>query len=125
MNALNGAHALMLSMMDKNTPSAQRDRSNSHFLISAVLYETLLLIRKMASVFNDDESFEKSLRLILQDPSAQALEQMHLKAARNDLAFHFLPDKFAEDLANTAAPDWCSLTVSEYGSVMFITPLQI
>lgn len=104
-NALNGAHTLMMTAMDKDTPAARRDRSNSHLLISAVLYETVSLIRKMASVFSGDESFEKSLRLILRDPSAQALEQMHLKAARNDVAFHFLPDKFAEALAKTDIPD--------------------
>jgi hypothetical protein len=100
-NALNGAHSLMNATIGKNTPAAQRDRTNSHFLISAVLYETLNLIRKMAYIFNGDESFEKSLKLILRDPSAQVLEQMHLKAARNDTVFHFLPDKFAEALEKT------------------------
>jgi len=59
----------------------------------------------MNHVFRNDTSFETSLRLILKDPSAQALEQMHLKAARNDSVFHFLPDKFAEALAKTHIPD--------------------
>lgn len=99
-NALNSAHSLMNFTAGSTTPAAFRDRMNSHFFVTGILYETLKLIRAMVRVFKDDPSFENSLRLILKDPAAQALEQMHLKA-RNDGIFHFLPEKFAEAIAKT------------------------
>ena len=39
--------------------------------------------------------------MILKDKTAQALEQMHLKAARRDAVFHYVPDRFAEAIAKT------------------------
>ena len=100
-NALNSAHSLMLSTEKRDTPSALRDRMNSYFFVSGILYESLKLIRAMSKVFAGDKSFETSLRLILKDTSGQALEKMHLKSVRHGGVFHFLPDRFAEAIAKT------------------------
>ena len=101
-NALNSAHSLMMSTTGKDTPAAIRDRMNSYFFVSGILYEALKLIRAMNTVFAGDKSFESSLRLILKDASGQALEQMHLKSVRHGGVFHFLPDRFADAIAKTA-----------------------
>jgi hypothetical protein len=100
-NALNSAHSLMLSTEKRDTPAALRDRMNSYFFVSGILYESLKLIRAMNKAFAGDKSFETSLRLILKDTSGQALEQMHLKSVRHGGVFHFLPDRFAEAIAKT------------------------
>ena len=100
-NALNSAHSLMMSTTGKDTPVAIRDRMNSYFFVSGILYEALKLIRAMNTVFAGDKSFESSLRLILKDASGRALEQMHLKSVRHGGVFHFLPDRFAEAIGKT------------------------
>ena len=71
-NALNAAHSLMVRTENRNTPAALRDRMNSYFFVSAILYESLKLIRAMSKVCGDDKSFETSLRLVLKDTSAKA-----------------------------------------------------
>ena len=100
-NALNSAHSLMMSTGSRNDPAALRDRMNSYFFVSAILYETLELIRKMSPVYGKDKSFQDSLQIVLKDKTAQALEQTHLKAARRDTVFHYVPDRFAEAIAKT------------------------
>ena len=100
-NALNSAHSLMISTTDKDTPAAIRDRMNSYFFVSGILYESLKLIRAMSKVFGGDKSFETSLRFILKDTSAQTLERLHLKSVRHGGVFHFLPDRFADAIAKT------------------------
>jgi hypothetical protein len=100
-NALNSAHSLMMSTESRNDPAALRDRMNSYFFVSAILYETLKLLRKMSSIYGRDKSFQDSLQIVLKDKTAQALEQAHLKAARRDAVFHYLPDRFAEAIAKT------------------------
>jgi hypothetical protein len=100
-NALNSAHSLMVSTTNRNDPAALRDRMNSYFFVSAILYETLKLIRKMSPVYGQHKSYQGSLQMVLKDKTAQALEQMHLKAARRDAVFHYLPDRFAEAIAQT------------------------
>jgi hypothetical protein len=104
-NALNSAHSLMENATDNNSPAGLRDRMNSYFFVSAILYEALKLIRTMNKLFAGDKSFEGSMRLLLKDPSGQMLEQMHLKAARRDAVFHYLPDRFAEAIAKTPMTD--------------------
>lgn len=100
-NALNSSHSLMVSTGSRNDPAALRDRMNSYFFVSAILYETLELIRKMSPVYGKDKSFQDSLQMVLKDKIARALEQMHLKAARRDAVFHYVPDRFAEAIAKT------------------------
>ncbi len=100
-NALNSAHSLMMSTGSRNDPAALRDRMNSYFFVSAILYETLELIRKMSPVYGKDKSFQDSLQIVLKDKTAQALERTHLKAARRDAVFHYVPDRFAEAIAKT------------------------
>lgn len=100
-NALNAAHSLMMNTEGRGTPAALRDRMNSYFFVSGILYESLKLIRAMSRMFGGDKSFETNLRLILKDTSGQTLEQMHLKSVRHGGVFHFLPDRFADALAKT------------------------
>src|SRR5437764_6751137 len=100
-NALNSAHSLMMTTANRNTPDAIRDRMNTHFFVSGILYETLKLIRAMSRIFMGDQSYETSLRLVLKDASGQALEQIHLKSVRHGGVFHFLPERFAEAIAKT------------------------
>jgi len=104
-NALNAAHSLMVNTGDRQTPEAQRDRMSSYFFVSGILYESLILIRKISEVFKGDVSFETNLRPILKNPSGQNLEKMHLKLVRHGGVFHFLPDKFAEAIAQTPMND--------------------
>jgi len=40
-NALNAAHSLMMSAEGRDTPAALRDRMNSYFFVSGILYESL------------------------------------------------------------------------------------
>lgn len=100
-NALNSAHSLMINTGSRDDPAALRDRMNSYFFVLAILYETLELIRKMSPVYRKDKSFQDSLQTVLKDKTAQALEQTHLKAARRDAVFHYVPDRFAEAIAKT------------------------
>jgi glycyl-tRNA synthetase beta subunit len=120
-NALNSAHSLMMSAGGRNDPAAIRDRTNSYFFVSAILYETLKLIRKMSPVFGKDKSFQDSLQIVLKDKTAQALEQRHLKAARRDAVFHFLPDRFAEAIEKTPMTEcvFASITGQQRGSIHY------
>jgi hypothetical protein len=120
-NALNSAHSLMMSTGSRNDPAALRDRMNSYFFVSAILYETLGLIRKMSPVYGKDKSFQDSLQIVLKDKTAQALEQMHLKAARRDAVFHFLPDRFAEAIEKTPMTEcpFASILGQQKGSIHY------
>jgi len=100
-NALNSAHSLMQLAADKNTPAATRDQWNSYFFVSAILYESLKLIRAMGAVFGKEKIFQDTIQTLLKDKTAQKLEQTHLKATRRDAVFHYLPDRFAEAIAAT------------------------
>ena len=104
-NALNAAHSLMMRTAGEDSPAALRDRMNGHLFVSGILYESLKLIRKMNGVFLGDKSFETSLRLVLKDPSSQAVEKMHLKPARHGAVFHFDPDRFTGAIAKTPLSD--------------------
>jgi hypothetical protein len=121
-NALNSAHSLMAGTTGKNTPAAIRDRMNSYFFVSAILYEVLKLIRKMSAVYRNDKSFQDSLQIVLKDKTAQTLEQMHLKAARRDAVFHYLPDRFAEAIAKTPMTEcvFASILGQKKGSVHYL-----
>jgi hypothetical protein len=98
-NALNSAHSLMMSTTGKDTPAAIRDRTNAYLFISAILYETLKLIRTMCGPFKGDTSFETHLRVVLED--THSLAKNHLKDVRSGGVFHFLPDRFATAIAKT------------------------
>ncbi len=104
-NALNSAHSLMTNTTGKDTPAALRDRMNSYFFVSGILYESLKLIRTMNKVFAGEKSFETSMRLVLKDASSQTLEQMDLKSIRHGGVFHFLPERFAKAIARTPMTD--------------------
>jgi len=95
-NALYSVHSLLLDPPKIDTPEVVRNRINSYLFGSALLYETIVLIRKMKRVFADDETFQKGLRMILKNSTAQMLEQSHLKAARNHAVFHFIPEEFGK-----------------------------
>lgn len=100
-NALNSAHSLMTSTMDKRTPAAQRDRMNSYFFASAILYETLDLIEKIGCVYREEKIFQNTLHHLLKDKTFQTLKRMHLKGVRRDAVFHYDPDRFTEAIMNT------------------------
>jgi hypothetical protein len=105
-NALNFVHSVMLCAGEGNGPKAERDRLNSYFFASAIMYEGLKLIRAMNKVFKDDAPFQNGLRLFLRDPVAQNIETMHLKPARNQAIFHFVPETFSETI-NGATVNTC------------------
>jgi len=94
---------------------------NSYFFVSAILYETLKLVRKMSPVYGKDKSFQDSLQIVLKDKAAQALEQMHLKAARRDAVFHFLPDQFAKAIEKTPMTEcvFVSILGQQKGSIHY------
>jgi hypothetical protein len=98
-NALNSVHSLLILAGEELTPQAARDRLNSYFLASALLYEILGLIRRMNKVFQNDEMFQKHLRTLLKDPSAIKIEHAHLKPIRREAVFHFDPESFAETIS--------------------------
>jgi len=93
-NALNTSHSLIERKFKLDTPEVVRNRMNSFLFSSALLYEGIVLVRKMKKLFAGEDVFEKGLWMLLRDPVAQRVEQTHLKAARNHAVFHFLPDKF-------------------------------
>src|SRR5258708_21930309 len=120
-NALNSAHSLMISTTGRDTPAALRDRMNSYFFVSAILYESLKLIETMSPVYGKDKSFQTSLQLLLKDKTAQALKRMHLKAVRRDAVFHYLPDRFAEAIAKTPMTEcvFASILGQQKGSIHY------
>jgi hypothetical protein len=58
---------MMLYAGDNPSPRAARDRLNSYFFGSAIMYEALKLVRAMNQLFSDDEIFQNDLRLMLKD----------------------------------------------------------
>ena len=112
MNALNFAHSPTLYAGDRETPDARRDRLNSYFLVSAILYEVLKLVETMHKVFKDDPEFQNGLRLVAKDKGAETFKQDNLDPLRNGAVFHFLPGKFAETL-NKATCNECSFIEAE------------
>lgn len=55
----------------------------------------------MVVVFGKEKIFQDTIQTLLKDKTAHKLEQTHLKAARRDAVFHYLPDRFAEAIATT------------------------
>jgi hypothetical protein len=100
-NALNSAHSLLMSGSKSETPERVRNTMNSYFFAGALLYEGLGLVRKMIKPFADDIAFQNGLRMILRNPVAQKIEQMHLNPARNHAVFHFLPDEFEKAIGKS------------------------
>jgi len=82
------------------TPAAKRDRLNSYLFGSAIMYEVLHLIRDMGREFRDDDVYQKGLRSLLADPTAQQIEQDYLKKVRHNAVFHFDVDMFKEKIDN-------------------------
>jgi hypothetical protein len=82
------------------TPAAKRDRLNSYLFGSAIMYEVLHLIRDMGREFRDDDVYQKGLRSLLADPTAQQIEQDYLKKVRHNAVFHFDVDMFREKIEN-------------------------
>jgi hypothetical protein len=103
-NALNSSHSLIIRSHKVDTPEVVRNRMNSFFFSSALMYEGLVLIRKMKKLFGGEAAYESGLRMLLRNPLVQRLEQMHLHAARNHAVFHFLPDKFEEAIKREKHP---------------------
>jgi hypothetical protein len=103
-NALNSSHSLILRSFKVETPGIVRNRMNSYFFSSALLYEGIRLIRKMNRVFADDVSFQTGLRMLLKDPMAQKIEQGHLSPARNHAVFHFIPEEFKQAIRKESPP---------------------
>jgi hypothetical protein len=104
-NALNAGHSLMVRAGNNDTPSAQRDRMNSYFFSSAIFYEILKLIRSMGAVYGKEKIFQDTIQALLKAKRVQELEQEHLKAARRDAVFHYLPQRFAEAIMTTGMID--------------------
>jgi hypothetical protein len=101
-NAMNSIHSLLRRPPGPETPERVRNGINSYFFASALLYEGLILIRKMNSTFANDETFQGGLRMLLKDPVAQMVERDHLNSARNHVVFHFLPDEFKKAIDKSA-----------------------
>jgi hypothetical protein len=55
----------------------------------------------MNSLFGKDKVFQDTIQPLVKDKTAQALRRMHLKAARHEVIFHLLPDRFAAAIAKT------------------------
>ncbi|MGA2923275.1 MAG: hypothetical protein ABSE28_19395 [Candidatus Sulfotelmatobacter sp.] len=87
-------------------PTRFRDRMNTFFFASAILYEVLVLIRKMSQAFRDDEEFRKGLHRMSKSKAAREIENQHLRAVRNRAVFHFDASAFGDVIAtgNLAAP---------------------
>lgn len=106
-NALHFVNSAMVHAGKDDAPENARDRLNSYFFASAIMYEAIKLIRAMVRPFKDDVLFGNGLLVILRDPVAQKIEQDHLNPARNNAVFHFLPETFAE-MINSATVDTCT-----------------
>lgn len=113
-NALNSVTSVLNYVRDKDSPASRRDLWNSFFFASAVLYESLQLVRKMNQAFADDKTFQDSLRLLLKDKVARRIENENLGPARNGAIFHFDPEWFGK---NVAAADFrtCVFLTAEGG----------
>jgi hypothetical protein len=87
-------------------PTRFSDRMNTFFFASAILYEVLVLIRKMSQSFRDDEEFQKGLHRLRKGKAAREIEKQHLSAVRNRAVFHFDASAFGDVIAtgNLAAP---------------------
>jgi hypothetical protein len=81
-------------------PAHIRDRMNFYLSFSAVLYEGLNLVQRMASVFKTDAAFLKSMRPLLKDKTAQKIHSLHLKNVRHNAVNHFFADAFGEVIKN-------------------------
>jgi hypothetical protein len=105
-NSLKFVHSAMLHAGTGMSPESRRGRLNSYFFASAILYESLSLVRKMNRPFKQDEMFKQGLHKILRDKDVQIIEKTHLNPARNRAVFHFLPEFFAATIAS-ASRDEC------------------
>src|SRR3954453_18499242 len=100
-NALQSAHAILAHTELPDTPAVNRDRFNSYLFASAILFESIKLVRKMNGAFKDDLDFQNGLRLLLKDAVVHQIEKNHLDPARHGAIFHFDPKRFAEMIAES------------------------
>jgi hypothetical protein len=96
-------------------PSRIRDRMNFYFFNAAILYEALSLVRRMNAVFKTDTAFQKSMRPLLKDKTAQKIESLHLKNVRHNAVNHFFADAFSEVI--TALPTETCVFLKATGTV--------
>jgi hypothetical protein len=81
-------------------PSRIRDRMNFYFFNAAILYEALNLVGRMNAVFKTDVAFQKSMRPLLKNKTAQKIHSLHLKNVRHNAVNHFFADAFSEVVKN-------------------------
>jgi hypothetical protein len=82
---------------ESSSPANTRDRLNGFFMMCALVFEVLELVRSMGRTFKDDSLFRSGLQTLLEDKTAKRIKSMHLHPARNAI-FHFLPERFAEKI---------------------------
>lgn len=109
-NALNSVHSFMLLVGEIEAPQQNRDRLNSYFFASAILYEIFKLIERMNQAFRDDEIFQNGLRLLIKDPAARNIRDVHLKPVRTNAVFHYLPEAFAETIEKSTCDECLFVT---------------
>jgi|HubBroStandDraft_2_1064218.scaffolds.fasta_scaffold570785_2 hypothetical protein len=73
---------------------------NFYFFNAAILYEALNLVGRMNAVFKTDAAFQKSMRPLLKDKTAQKIHSLHLKSVRHNAVNHFFADAFSEVITN-------------------------
>jgi len=100
-NALRFVQAPLLTSATKDTPEAHRTRYNSFFFTSALLFEGMLLVERLAKHFRDVPEFKTGLWPLLKDHAVTDLRKLNLKQIRNTLVFHFGEDEVRAQLARS------------------------
>ncbi|MFH1935736.1 MAG: hypothetical protein ABIN18_29725 [Pseudomonadota bacterium] len=92
----------------QSTPgrAGERDRINSFFFISSILYEGFILVEKIEKYFKDIDSFKKGFSSLLKDRSVKSFRKLVRKRIRNKFVFHFDKDVAKESLENLELPEY-------------------
>lgn len=88
-NALLFCQISALETGKTDTPSAKRQRINSFFYGSAVLYEGLRFANTLGKYFRNLESFRRGFEPLLKDKSVKKFKEAELNLMRNKFIFHF------------------------------------
>jgi hypothetical protein len=88
LNGLRFVRGAAVRFAGENTPEAMRQRMNSTFFMGSLIFEGMILVRRMSQHFRNNQAFEIWMKPLLRDRELDAFLKARLKPLRNLAVFH-------------------------------------
>lgn len=115
LNSLRFLQCTFLSAADLKPPGDFRQRLNAFFFIVAVMYEGLILLKRMGKHFQGSNNWQHKIVPILRDGAFDRLFSASMGPLRNQAVFHFFEDALKEPLDGCDSKDFTVVAGSGRG----------